>query len=157
MRSRLPLIGGDVSGEPGLHRLEFRRPFAEFLLAVQEFERLLLDDFHTPLDIAFRFVRLRPDLRRLGFRLGKEGALSFEVLLARRKLLLPPGEILFAFIDMALTVSNPILSVQQFDCSPLKELPLSGNLRLLALHLLPDPVRSSLSGAVGRYQPFLAV
>src|SRR5437899_5471241 len=116
MRSRLPLIGGDVSGEPGLHRFEFRRSFSEFLLAVQEFERLLLDDFHPPLDIAFRFVRLRPDFRSLGLRLGKERALPFAVLLARRKLLLAPGELLFAFIAMDLWVSYPVLSYQQLDC-----------------------------------------
>src|SRR2546426_2116670 len=155
MRSRLPLIGGDVSGEPGLHRLEFRRPFSEFLLAVQEFECLLLNDFHTPLDITFRFVRLRPDLRRLGLRLSKERALPFEILLARRKLLLSPSEILFAFIEMDLPVSNPVLSVQQLDCPALKELPLSGNLRFLALHRLPDLVRCFLRGAVGRYQALL--
>src|SRR2546428_13376432 len=111
MRSRLPLIGGDVSGEPGLHRLEFRRPFSEFLLAGQEFERLLLDDFHPPLDIAFRFVRLRRDSRWLGLRLGKERALPVEFLLARRKPVLPPGATLFAFIDLHPPVSNPVLSV----------------------------------------------
>src|SRR2546422_8834750 len=140
MRSRLPLIGGEFSGDAGLQRLGFRRPFSEFPLAAQESERLLRDDFPPPLDIAFRFVRLRPDFRWLGLRLGKERALPFEILLARRKLLLPPGEILFAFIDMDLSVSNAVLSVQQLDCPALKELPLSGNLRLLALHRLPDLV-----------------
>src|SRR2546422_1034740 len=38
---------------------------------------------------------------------------------------------------MDLSVSNPVLSVQQLNCPALKELPLSGNLRLLRDERLP--------------------
>src|SRR2546425_1334287 len=144
-----------ATGEPGLHRLQLRRAPPEFLLAVEEFQRLLLDDLHAPLDVLLRLVRFGADLRGLRLRLGQEGPLPVEVLFAGREVLLPSPEFAVPFVDPRFAVPDSLLAIEELDCPPLKELAFPGQLGFLAFHRLPDFLGDFARGAMRGDEAFL--
>src|ERR1700704_2030291 len=134
-------FGRHSARQSGLHGFQLRGPAAQFLLPIEKFQRLLLDDLHAPLDVLLRFVGLGPDVEDRRLRLGEEGFLSPDILFARCEFLVPAREFVFPFVGLCLAVSHSFLPVQEFDRPSLKELPFAGELSLLPFHHLPNILR----------------
>src|SRR5437667_386007 len=131
-------LGRYATGESSFHRLQLRCALSELLLAIQEFQRLLLDDFHAPFDVFFRFVRFGANFGGLRLRLGQEGPLPVQILLAGREILLPPPEFTVPIVDPGFAVPDSLLAIQELDRPSLEEFALPRQLGFLALHRLPD-------------------
>src|SRR5436309_1517628 len=143
-------LGRYATGESSFHRLQLRCALSELLLAIQEFQRLLLDDFHAPFDVFFRFVRFGANFGGLRLRLGQEGPLPVQILLAGREILLPPPEFTVPIVDPGFAVPDSLLAIQELDRPSLEEFALPRQLGFLALHRLPDFLGDFARGAMGR-------
>jgi len=147
-RNSTALLGRHAARQPGLHGFELGRPTAQFLLPVEELERLLLNDLHAPLDVFLRLIGLGPRIGDRRLRLGEDRLLSSDILLSDGEVLAPSCELVFALVGLRLPISHPLLAVQELDGSALEELPLAREFPLLAIvanRVLSSETRLSIS------------